>query len=95
VADALELDKGICRNQNLVFRPEGDEALLFNPKNGSVNVLNPTGVFLWHHLNGERTYNDLVDLLSQQFADLPRKRIKHDVKQFLKRLSKKKAIYFN
>jgi hypothetical protein len=89
---AFEFDQGISRNQNLVLRPEGDEALLFNPDTGSVKVLNPTGVYLWQQLDGERTYIELVDLLCRHYADPPRQQIKSDVKAFLKRLMKKNAI---
>lgn len=68
--DKLLIDMETCLsvNPNLVLRIEDDDcALLFDPDNGRVQMLNATAVDIWRLLNGSRSLKDVVDCLKERY----------------------------
>ena len=69
----LKLDME-CRpavNPGLVLRIEDDDcALLFDPDNGRVQMLNRSAVDVWQLLDGKRTLQDVVECLRESYDDL-------------------------
>ena len=64
-------DKPIA-NPFVVLREEFDDwAVLFNPDTGRGFGLNPTGVYLWKCLNGERAVDALLEKLCEQANNVP------------------------
>jgi hypothetical protein len=60
----IDLNTRLAVNPNLVLRIEDDDcALLFDPDNGRVDMLNSTAVSIWHLLNGERSLQEVVERL--------------------------------
>lgn len=62
-SDALKIDLKTCLavNPNLVLRIEDDDcALLFDPDNGRVEMLNSTAVAVWQTLDGKRSLQEVI-----------------------------------
>lgn len=60
----IDLDTRLAVNPNLVLRIEDDDcALLFDPDNGRVEMLNSTAVEIWQHLDGKRSVSEIIDIL--------------------------------
>ena len=64
----IDLDSRLAVNPVLVLRVESDDcALLFDPDNGRVHLLNPTAVAVWQRLDGHRTLREIVAGLGEEF----------------------------
>jgi hypothetical protein len=53
---------------NLVCKKLGDEAMLYDPTNENVHVLNITSLFIWNHLNGKNTPSDIEVKMRENFT---------------------------
>jgi SynChlorMet cassette protein ScmD len=61
-------------NPLIVLREEFDDwAILFDPDTGNAFGLNPTGVFIWKHLDGRNGVEDIVKKLQDEADDVPEK----------------------
>jgi hypothetical protein len=61
----IDLDTRLSVHPGLVLRIEDDDcALLFDPDNGRVQMLNRTAVDLWNLLDGKRSLRDVINCLS-------------------------------
>jgi SynChlorMet cassette protein ScmD len=59
-------------NPAVVLREEFDNwAVLFDPETGAGFGLNPVGVFVWNHLDGHHTIDDMLEAMKRQFAEVP------------------------
>jgi len=59
-------------NPIVVLREEADGwALLFNPDNADILMINPTGISIWKMLNGKHSVEDFLEDLTNRFADVP------------------------
>ena len=55
-------------NPALVLREESDDcALLFDPDNGRVHVLNPTAVAVWKRLDGHSSLREITVTLAEEY----------------------------
>jgi hypothetical protein len=64
----IDLDSRLAVNPTLVLREESDDcALLFDPDNGRVHVLNPSAVAIWKRLDGHLSLRELTGSLSDEF----------------------------
>ena len=64
----IDLDSCLAVNPNLVLRIEDDDcALLFDPDNGRVEMLNGTAVDIWQLLDGERSLQEVVECLAERY----------------------------
>jgi SynChlorMet cassette protein ScmD len=59
-------------NPFVVLREEFDDwAILFDPDSGNAFGLSPTGVYLWKHLDGEHSIDDMLKALRGDVHDVP------------------------
>ncbi len=62
----IDLDMRLAVNPNLVLRIEDDDcALLFDPDNGRVEILNCTAVEIWQQLDGKRSLHEVIGRLEE------------------------------
>jgi len=74
-------------NPVVVLREEFDDwAVLFNPDTANAVGINPVGVSVWKLMDGNRTLEDLVDEIKDQFADVPDEAIE-DLTAFVENLA--------
>ena len=73
-------------NNRIIFREEEDVGILFNPDNGRINVLNDTGKFIWSHLGGEMTREEIIENLLAEFDDSADGTVGADFDTFVKDL---------
>ena len=69
-SDALKIDlkTSLAVNPNLVLRIEDDDcALLFDPDNGRVEMLNSTAVAVWQALDGKRSLQEVIRRLGDLY----------------------------
>jgi methyltransferase-like protein len=67
-----ELDRVYQKNQNFVFRQIDDETLLVPIKDsvgdmGAIYNLNSVAAFVWQHLDGHKTLQDIKGMLTDEF----------------------------
>ncbi|MCU0691238.1 MAG: HPr-rel-A system PqqD family peptide chaperone [Polyangiaceae bacterium] len=70
-------------SKNVVFRREGDEALLFLPETGEVKLLNETGTLIWQLLEQSKDRDAIVHSLTDAFDVSDRQTLEADVDGFL------------
>ncbi len=59
-------------NPMVVLREEFDDwAVLFDPDSGEAYGLNPVSVFIWKHLDGKSTLENIADDLGKECEDMP------------------------
>ena len=64
----INLETCLAVNPNLVLRIEDDDcALLFDPDQGSVQMLNCTAVEVWQQLDGERSLHEVIETLKNLY----------------------------
>lgn len=64
----IDLTTRLAVNPNLVLRIEADDcALLFDPDNGRVQMLNSTAVDIWQRLDGQRPLHDVIEDLKERY----------------------------
>ena len=85
------------RNEDFVYRKIEDETILVPIKNnvgdmGSIYNLNEVGAFIWEHLDGEKTLDDLKNMVTQEF-DVPPHEAETDLCEFINDLKEIDAIY--
>ena len=73
-------------NPEIVYREEGEEALLFNPRTGDVKLLNPTGRFIFKLCDGRHSRADIADKMIESFDVDDSGRVRKDLSRFLKDL---------
>ncbi len=61
-------------NTNIVFREEFDDwAVLFDPDTGDSFGMNPVSTFIWKHLDGKHTLEDILSEMKKCCKDVPDK----------------------
>ena len=64
----IDLNSRLAVNPNLVLRIEDDDcALLFDPDNGRVQMLNSTAVDVWKQLDGKLSLQEVIDNLQNLY----------------------------
>ena len=79
-------------NPEIVFREEGDSALLFNPDTGEIKILNETGAFIYSHLDGTRSLDDIVQLIMAHFDGVDQDIVKQDLDELVQSLLQSNLI---
>ena len=90
------LDRVYQKNQNFVFRQIDDETLLVPIKDnvgdlGSIYNLNQVAAFVWQHLDGKKTLNDIKDLMTGEF-EVSHPDAEQDLTEFVGQLEEIDAI---
>lgn len=59
-------------NSNMVFREEFDDwAVLFDPDTGDSYGMNPVSAFIWKHLDGKHTLDNILTEMRECCNDVP------------------------
>ena len=68
---AIDMNTRLAVNPNLVLRIEDDNCgLLFDPDNGTVQMLNETAIAIWQRLDGKSTLREVVDSLEEIYDEI-------------------------
>jgi len=74
-------------NPDVVLREEYDDwAVLFDPETANAVGINPVGVAIWKLLDGQRSLDQIVTVIGEQFDDVPGS-VADEVRAFVERLS--------
>lgn len=79
------------RKKDIIFRKEGEEAILFNPDTSGIIVINSTGCFIWPLFDGKRTKEDILREMAKEF-DVEPAIAQKDLDNFIKELEKQNFI---
>ena len=90
------LDRVYQKNQNFVFRKIDSDTLLVPIKNdvGDMDCiynLNEMGAFVWEHLDGQKSAQDIKNLILAEF-DVSVQEAEADLEKFVMQLSEIEAI---
>jgi SynChlorMet cassette protein ScmD len=84
--------KNPIANPLIVLREEFDDwAILFDPDTGNAFGLNPTGVFIWKHLDGKHGTEDIMKKLRDEAEDVPEDAGEH-ARQFIASLEQQGLV---
>ena len=75
----------IKKNPDVVFRSEGEEGLLYNPKTGEIKILNETACFIYSLLDKRNSKKDIVKKLINNY-DVSENQAEKEVEDFLQNL---------
>lgn len=70
----------------VVHEEDAHGALLFNPDDDAIRVLNTTGFHIWKSCDGNRRLPELVHDLKNAFSDVPEGEVEAQVKGFLEEM---------
>lgn len=73
----------------IVCREEEDEALLFDPENGSIRILNHLGYKIWSMCDGKHSIKQIIEKVKELHPSVSYGRIENDVRLFIQDLIKK------
>jgi Coenzyme PQQ synthesis protein D (PqqD) len=79
------------RNPALAWREIDEETVIISPGESVMHELNDTGSFLWRHVDGRRTAEDLAALLVEQYDVTPETALA-DTLELLEELSSRKLL---
>ncbi len=78
-----------CQKENIIFRREEDDALLFNPETGQIKLLNYTSIAIWEICDGKHSLDDIIVILKKEFQDTDEEvDFRQDVEEFLNQADK-------
>ena len=87
----LNMPRYFIQNRDIAYRVVDGEAVLVDPDNAYVRVLNETGSFIWKLCRRKRGIDDLAREISGKF-DVKRTDAKTDVSKFLSDMKKRGMI---
>ena len=81
-------------NPIVVLREEFDDwAVLFNPDSANAVGINPVGVTVWKNMDGTRTVEEIVSIVTESFEDCP-EAVDDEVVTFIQTLTKTGFVGF-
>ncbi|MEW5947461.1 MAG: PqqD family protein [bacterium] len=87
----MKLQVRISRSPHVAWREVDDAVYLVEPQEAKLHCLNSTGSSVWKLLDTEKTAEQIISRLKQEFTgDLSR--VKDDVFEFLEYMREKKLI---
>ena len=91
------LDQRYKRNEDFVYRKIENETILVPIKDnvgdmGCIYNLNEVGAFVWEHLDGEKTMDDLKNMVTEEF-DVSGSEAEKDLNDFVGDLIAIEAIH--
>lgn len=66
-------------------------AVVVVPKERTQNLLNETGTAIWNFIQSERTEEDIIDFVCENY-DIDRETAKKDTKEFINKLINQKLL---
>ena len=86
--------KIISRNNNCLCTSNHEGTIILNLDTGNYLRLNETGKVVWEILDTEKEYNDLVNILKEEFS-AEGAIIENDIDDFLTECEEKKILIFH
>jgi methyltransferase-like protein len=91
------MDQQYKRNENFVYRKIENETILVPIKNNVGDMsciynMNEVGAFIWDHLDGEKTLNDILNMVADEF-DLTDQDAEIDLQDYIRDLNEIGAIH--
>jgi len=84
----MKINNLVVRNPNVILREEFDNwALLFDPDNNKIFVIDPISVFIWKNLDGKQSPADILEKLQIICEDIPEDAI-NQIEEFIEELVK-------
>ncbi len=77
-------DAMYIRNPDVSLREETEDgAMLFNPDTSRIQIINPTGLFIWKQCNGTHTLEAIAQAMAAEYEGAPLEEIAADVRAFI------------
>jgi hypothetical protein len=91
------LESILSQSTSIVTRKTGNEYVLVPITNNiadmnSVYTLNETGAFIWEHIDGKRSLEEIIDELTNEY-DIDKQNAESDVLTFIDNMSKYLIIH--
>ena len=81
--------KGFLKtNTKIVCREEESDALLFNPENGAIKILNRIGFEVWKLCDGTLALEQIIEKVQDEYPSAPDHVIKEDITNFINYMEK-------
>lgn len=92
-----DLTSILSQSAKVVTRKTGNEYVLVPITNNiadmnSVYTLNETGAFIWEHIDGKKTVEEIIDKLTKEY-DIDRQNAQSDIFSFIENMSKYLIIH--
>ena len=81
------------KNEQIVFREEGEGAFLFDPVNGNLKYLNRSAKEIYLMIDGSREFARLLGSVTCIYPDSDRDEIEKDLDAFLSDLADNRFIF--
>jgi hypothetical protein len=78
-------------NDSFTIREIGDETIILSEEGNMIHMLNEVGSFIWKKIDGVRTLESIVELLTSEF-DVSDAQAAQDVSAFVAELSAKGLV---
>jgi methyltransferase-like protein len=93
----VDLEKKYKRNENFVYRKIENETILVPIKNNVGDMsciynMNEVGAFIWDHLDGEKTLDDILNMIADEF-DVSDQDAEIDLQDYISDLNEIGAIH--
>lgn len=85
------MDKIFTKSENVASRIVDGEAVLVTSHDGCVKILNETGSRVWDLIDGERTVDQIVEVVEAEF-EVNYDELKKDVTVFFEELRSKELV---
>jgi len=81
------------KNEQIVFREEGEGAFLFDPVNGNLKYLNRSAKEIYLMIDGPKVFSRLLGSVISIYPDSDRNEIEKDLDVFLSDLANNRFIF--
>ena len=81
----------VNRSDNTVYRMVDGEAVIVEPLNGLVNVINEIGSQIWELIDGKRSAGKIAEIITSEY-EVSSQIAMDDTLQFLAEMSEKKLV---
>ena len=81
------------KNNDIVFREEGDGAFLFDPDTGNLKYLNNSAKETFLMIDGQNDLSRITNRLLKLYPDEDSEQVRNDVESFLKELLSNSFVF--
>jgi hypothetical protein len=81
------------KNNNIVFREEGDGAFLFDPDTGNLKYLNNSAKETFLMIDGQNDLSRITNRLLKLYPDEDSEQVRNDVKSFFQELLSNSFVF--
>lgn len=83
--------KKIKRSDHITVKEIDGEGILFDPENGSLHILNNTGLFIWRLCDGQRTLSSLAKEVAVEYQ-VQANCVEDDIKEIVEQLKERQLL---